>query len=354
MQRMTLLLTIFLVTLAARAQPGSDALEALLEQMDSPTLVDRETAEREMSALPGITLGQVERLARADGLSPEQVFRLRQVGRRLFDLRPLAGMGVQFQGFSDEGVIIADTIKGFPARDVLEPLDTIQVLNGRKMRTQDDLRWAILSRDPGDVLSLVVKRADKTLEVEVRLGRFDDLPNAQKPSAVDLAYAFGKRWSRVVGEPLVEMDSIGRAITVEQWARVEAGQLGDNLDPMWPLTRDSASRILAFGGLPRSALSIRQALADFSGPMMAGDPARERVSTIAQLVDQMRSLSRQRIVVDQRAQTLARHADMVTDEARREQLKGMRNAALQELLSIDAQLAALREGLRQIREDGRE
>jgi PDZ domain-containing protein len=343
-----------LVPLAAHAQPGFETLDALLEAMNSERLAERESAEREIAALPGITLGQVERLARSDGLTPEQVYRLRQVGRRLFDMRPLAGMGVQFQGFSDDGVVIANTIEGFPARDVLEPLDSIQVLNGRRMRTQDDLRWAILSRDPGDLLALVVKRGDKTLEVEVRLGRFDDLPNAQRPNKVDLAYAFGERWSRGVGEPLVEMDSIGGDITVERWARVEAGAADDDRAAIWPLTRESASRILAFGGLPRSGLAIRQALADFSGPVVSRDRSRARVSTIAQLVDQMRSLNRQRIVVDQRAQTLERHADMVTDEARREQLKGMRNTALQEIIVIDAQLAALREGLRQIREDGRE
>ncbi len=355
MYRLAVLLSLFLSAVVAYAQPGSEAIESLLEAMNSDKLSVRETAERELAALPGITLGQIERIARSDGLTPEQAYRLRQVGRRLFDLRPLAGMGVQFQeGPSDEGVVITNTIVGFPARDVLEPLDVIQALNGQPMRTQNDLRWAILSRDPGDVLSLVVKRGDKILEVEVRLGRFGDLPNAQRLDKAAMAYAFGERWSRGVGEPLVDMTSIGSGITIEQWAQVEAGAADDDLAAMWPLTREAASRILAFGGLPRSGLAIRQALADFSAPLVAGDRSRERVSTIAQLVDQMRSLNRQRIVVDQRAQTLERHADMVTDEARREQLKEMRNTALQEIISIDAQLAALREGLRAIREDGRE
>lgn len=342
------------VSTVALAQPRSDTVTQLLAQMNSDRLADREASERSMAQLPGLTLSQIERLAGDPARSPEQLHRLRQVARRLFDTRPLAGMGVQFQGFSDEGVIIGDTIDGFPAKGVLVPLDTIFSCNGEPMRTQDDLRWAILSRDPGDVVQLGVTRGTTNLELEVRLGTFTDLPNAIRPTSVDLAFAFAVRWQRVVGEPLSNAIPLGGTMTIEQWARVEAGRVNDETGPIWPLTRDSASRMIAFGGRPRSSLAIRQALADFTEPYIVGGAAGERISTIAEIVDQMRSLNRQRIVVDQRAQTLERHADMADDPLRQEQLIDRRNSALQEIIVLDGQLATLREALRQIRETGGE
>lgn len=342
------------LTMTASAQPSGGTLEQLLTQMDGARLAEREAAERSLAAIPGLSLAQIETLARGEGLSPEQVFRLRQAGRRLFELKPMAGMGVQFEGFSNAGVIIGQTIEGFHAHEVLEPFDTIVICNNERMRTQDDLRWSILSRDPGETLTLEIRRGVQTLHVDVRLGGFDELPNAQRPTRSDYANAFAARWKRAVDDPIERMAPIGGETTVEEWARIEAGEMGEEGRPQWPLTRDAAPRMVAFGGRPRSALSIRQALADFSGPMISGDPAREEVSAVAEIVDQMRALSRQRIVVDQRAQTLERHADMVADPARQEQLVEMRNAALQEIINLDAELAALREALRVIREQGRE
>jgi len=338
----------------AAAQPSDDAVERLLAKMDAPTLAEREDAERELFSQRSVTLEQIEELARRDDLSPEQTFRLRKAARSLFTRRPMAGMGVQFQGFSPEGVIIGQTIPGFPAHEVLEPLDTIVTCNGQRMRTQDDLRWAILSRDPGDPLTLEIVRSGATRTIEVRLGAFDDLPNAQRPTPLDVANAFTMRWARSVDTPAQRSMPIGAVLTVERWAQIEAGQSEEERSPQWPLTRDSASRLVSFGGRPRSALAIRQALADFTIPAEVGGASRGEVSTIAAIVDQMRSLSRQRIVVDQRARTLETHADMVADPARRDQLLALRNAALQESIDIERELASLREALRIIRETGGE
>jgi hypothetical protein len=353
MDRVFVLLPACALTMAAAAQPSDATLHQLLVKMDGAGLAEREEAERAFASVPGVTLEHLERLARGGELSPEQEFRLRQAARRIFELKPMAGMGVQFQGFSDSGVVIGQTIEGFPAHDVLRPGDMVVGCNGRRMRTQDELRWTILSCDPDEVLSLEIERGGQPVEVEVRLGSFDDLPNAQLPTPLDLSNAFGLRWGRAVQSPLEKLVPIGAGVSVDDWARVEAGESAEGRPPQWPLTRDSAARMVAFGGRPRSALSIRQALADFSGPMDAGDPLRERVTTIADIVDQIRALSRQRIVVDQRAQTLERHADMVVDPARKQQLVDMRAATLQEIVNIDAQLSALREALRIIREDGR-
>lgn len=342
-----------LLVAVTSAQPSSDSVEQLLAKLDSPSLVDREDAERALFSQPSMTLEQIEALARRDGLSPEQALRLRQAARGLFTRRPMAGMGVQFQGFGPEGVTIGQTIPGFPADDVLEPLDTIVTCNGQRMRTQDDLRWAILSRSPGDPLALEIVRNGSPLAVEVRLGSFDDLPNAQRPTPLDVSNAFAIRWARSVQNPVDAAMPIGASVTVERWAQIEAGDTADERRAPWPLTRDAASRMVSFGGLPRSALAMRQALADYTVPAESGG-SRGEVSTIAAIVDQMRSLSRQRIVADQRARTLEIHADMVADPAGRERLLAQRKSALQESAMIERELATLREALRVIRENGGE
>lgn len=335
-------------------QPDESAVQDAIARLDSDSLADRESAELALATMPGLRLASLERMARELVLSPEQVLRLRQVGRRLFDGRGLAGMGVQFAGFGPDGVQIQDTIEGFEAAIKLRPLDIIQTVQGKRVSTQDDLRWEILSREPGEVLRLGVLRDGQSLTIDVALGLFEDLPNAQRPTSTDLARAFAERWERNVGDPLLDREPIGIGISVEDWAKVEAGSAeGDaSLEP-WPLTRDSGSRIIGFGGQARTFLSSHIALRESALLVEELSGSREHSSTIAEVVDRIRSLSRQRAVVEQRAQTLERHADTTANPDQREQFRQMRNAALQELVQIDLQLDAMREVLRQLRDDGR-
>lgn len=342
-----------LFTAVAAAQPSTENIEAWLQKLDSPTLAEREAAELELFGRQAVTIEQIEALARRDDLSPEQEFRLRKAARGRFIRKPLAGMGVAFSAGSSEGVPIGETIPGFHAQEVLKPLDIITVCDGRRMRVQEDLQASILSANPGDVLELEVLRDGERLTLEVRLGSFDDLRNAQRPSAAVLARAFDLHWEQTVENLSRATTPIGAGISVEEWARVEAGEADENRGPLWPMARDSASRLIAFGGRPRSGLAIRQALADYTTPDTAAPFRGSEVFEVASIIDRMRSLSRQLIVLDQRAQTLETHADMVADPARREQLLNQRQAALTEAIDIERQLADLREALRVLRDNGR-
>lgn len=328
-------------------------VNAELARLDSPILADRDAAEVSLANSSDFRLQDLEELAKRPDLSPEQRLRLRQVGRQLFKSRALAGLGVQFGGFGTDGVIIQETIPGFPAAGVFQPFDVIRAVNGQRVTTQDDLRWVILSQDVGDTLEVEYARNGLVAVAECRLGKFSDLPNAMRPSDVDMARAFAVRWERRVGlwtggEPI-----IGADISIDQWALVEAaGARAGGLRP-WPLTRESGSRIVGFGGQPRTSLVSHQA---FVEPALLLDEtfgSREHNSTVADVVDRIRTLTRQRALLDERAQTLERHSDTAGNPDQREQFRSMRDGTLREIIEVDAQLEAMREVLRQLRETGR-
>lgn len=328
-------------------------LSAELARLDSPSLSDRDAAEAALANSSDLRLQDLEALALRPELSPEQRLRLRQVGRELFRTRPLAGLGVQFGGFGSDGVIIQETIPGFPAADVLQPFDTIRAVNGQQVRTQDDLRWLILSQDVGDTLEVEYSRNGRVSVVECRLGAFADLPNALRPTDVDLARAFAVRWERRVGAPTGGVAVIGAEIGIEEWAQVEAAGVRAGGTRPWPLTRESGSRIVGFGGQPRTSLVSHQA---FVEPALLLDEtvgSREHNSTVADVVDRIRTLSRQRAVLDERAHTLERHADTTANPDQRDQFRAMRDEALREIIEVDQQLEGMREILRQLRETGR-
>lgn len=354
-RELTTVVACFAITAGAAAQdsaPGSLVRE-LLTRLDSPTLSEREEAKQSLSSLPHFALGDLEKLAASSELSPEQRLRLRQVGRRLFDSRPLAGMGVQFGGSGVEGVVIQDTIAGFQAAEVLKPLDTIRSVDGQRLMTQEDLRWLILSREPGDILKLEVLRDGKLETPEIKLGVFDDLPNAQRPSPVDLARAFALRWERRVDNATDPQMPIGAEISIERWASVEARGAQARPNDAWPLTRESGSRMIGFGGQARTFLNVHQAFAQQTWMPDEFVGSREYGATIAEVIDRIRTLSRQRAVIDQRARTLEQHADATANPDQRDQFQSMRKEALQELIRVDAEIALMREALRQLREDGR-
>jgi S1-C subfamily serine protease len=49
--------------------------------------------------------------------------------------------------------------------------DVITALNGKKIASFDDLRAEIEKRQPGDVVTLEVRRGDETLKLEAKLGK---------------------------------------------------------------------------------------------------------------------------------------------------------------------------------------
>ena len=67
------------------------------------------------------------------------------------------------------GVLVASVAPDVPAADALDPGDVIVAVDGAPVRTPDALRARIARREPGDVLTLAVRRqGKKPVDVEVR------------------------------------------------------------------------------------------------------------------------------------------------------------------------------------------
>lgn len=209
------------------AEPEVEALptldralyERLLGELESDDLTTRELATRRLMTLGGLTLGEVEGRLRDPDLGPESRRRLEQVAGELFREHPKGGLGVSFSRTSPVGGVRIETTvdpEHFPAAAILAPGDFVTHIDGQRVRSDDHLRWVILSHEPGDVLHALVQRGGRALELDLPLGDFEDLGNPALLDAVLLQQALRVRLDRQgelpAGEP------IGSGLDAEDWA----------------------------------------------------------------------------------------------------------------------------------------
>ena len=152
-------------------------LLALVPRLDSESLIQRQRASLELEAEYGVTLPMIERVLAREDLSPEQRERLTSAAIARFAVQPRGALGVSFSLIdrNQDGVEIGGPIEGFDAARVLEPGDIIESMSGSPTRTQQQVRAAIISHDPGDVITIGVRRRGEPLVVRVALGDFRDL-----------------------------------------------------------------------------------------------------------------------------------------------------------------------------------
>lgn len=155
-------------------------LTPIIRALDSDSLEVRERAVEQLGSNPVVTLREVLGLLRdVSALSPEQRARLIDLARAMFKDSPRAAMGIQFGGTVESGVAIASLIEGFDAFRQLKPGDVIEAANGEPL-SQNRLRSVIVSHDPGESMTLSVRRIDaegksESLDVRIVLGSFNRL-----------------------------------------------------------------------------------------------------------------------------------------------------------------------------------
>jgi hypothetical protein len=152
-------------------------LAALVPQLDSDSLIQRQRASMEIEAEYALTLPMIERALAQPGLSPEQRERLTAAALARFAVQPRGALGVSFSlvDRNTDGVEIGGPIEGFDAARVLEPGDLIVSMSGAPTRNQQQVRAAIISHDPGDVVTIGLRRRGEPMVVQVALGDFRDL-----------------------------------------------------------------------------------------------------------------------------------------------------------------------------------
>jgi len=216
----------------------------LVTQLDAPELEVRERATRALRlradglgpSTDGAMTAEQELKAiieqfRTRELSLEQETRLSLVARDLFTRTDRAGMGVSFaMELVEGGVGIAGTIRdaGFFAHEVLQPGDLIRSADGLPVTTRSEIRAAVLSHDPGDIMVLGIVRNGTPRKVDLKLGNFSQLRNAESPELRVLDAAWKLRLNRELNRDQAEVNKSARPIVSglldeDRWADLERG-----------------------------------------------------------------------------------------------------------------------------------
>jgi hypothetical protein len=245
-----------------RTRPGDpDAparLNKLIDDLGSSDFKVRAQADRSLFDDTGITLPMLERAVKDRGpqLSIDTRLRLTSAARARFSDTPRAAMGIQFwqNGNLRDRVVIERTFPKFDASSKIEDGDMIVeadgvTLTGPSARLK--FQSVIVSHDPEDVIPIVVRRGDKKVNLNVRLGRRDDLDNNNFVDPGMLERAWRVRSASYVTP---EVDPIKPPVKATEW----------NVNPlggMMRLDRVTARQkgvmglgpSLAGGGMPRGA-----------------------------------------------------------------------------------------------------
>lgn len=215
MQTVVAHLMLTIVSLAG--QPTDDA-GLWIQRLADESWVVREDATEALATSESLSLDTVaEALARQD-LTTEQRVRLVGVATARFRFEPMAGLGVQFGSATEGAVQILETVKNgrFPASDILRAGDVIVVVGDTMIGGQDHLRAEILSRRPGDMLSVLVRRDRAMLRLNLPLGRFDELDGAASLDDEIISWAARLRLERA-GISAERAVMIGNGLNGSAW-----------------------------------------------------------------------------------------------------------------------------------------
>lgn len=276
----TILACLAITAAAACAQPDKTAATAiefardamdparlaeLVADLDAPEFQRRALAYDALLNTPSVLTRDYEAILAegGDALSAEQRSSLLDLARRSFFRDDRAGLGVEFSRTqTGVGVPITRTVPGFPASETLEPGDVLLLFDGLPLSETQGMRAAIISRDPGDKVRVVVMRGGVELELDLQLGRFSDLRQGAELDAESLAEAWDRRLLRaefdaVRGPILDARDTPGTPLPrvsrqVQEWPQVRGRATTDVA--AWLAGRDGDPRPLTAGGRWRAGL----------------------------------------------------------------------------------------------------
>lgn len=241
--------------------PDPQAAARLDEAIVSLSATDaqvREETSRRLEDDRGISLSMIDAAIRAGGdkLPLEARIRLVAAARDRFWRTPRAALGIQFWNNLRDRVVVEQTFKEFDSAAKLEDGDMIVEADGRKIEgymARNRLQAVIVSHDPGETIKLVVRRAEQKLNIDVKLGRRDDLANSTLTDDI-MARAWQVRSSAMMpdtGKP------ISTGIKPGEWQVTPIGQNRISNMALRAKGVDSVGVGAVGGGMPRGAdLSI--------------------------------------------------------------------------------------------------
>lgn len=224
----------FATAVAAQVDPDSAvpttsaSVAELVSQLGTEDWQTREKAQEILLFAGDARLSQIESFLKMPGITEEQRLRLTHIGRHRFMIEPRAAMGVTFDPPVDGGIMIRSSVQGYDSASVLEPGDIVMAMDDRRIRTQDELRSAIVSYDPGDGVIVTLKRRGVTQQVALTLGSYAMLPQASNLYEGLLLQAWAVRMERLgLADPQGEMVLTG--LSWDSWDQI--ARQGDNAAP---------------------------------------------------------------------------------------------------------------------------
>lgn len=218
----------------------SAGIERLIERLGDDDWGVRRQATDALMGLAELPADVIEAALDREDLGEERRIRLTRVAAARFRERPLGGLGVSFGVVAGGGVQINSVVDNgmFPASQILRVGDVIVMVDDRMLESQDELRAEILSRDPGSVMPVVIRRDRAVLDVGLPLGSYTDLQGAAALDEGIVVRAMRLRATRE-GRSLDEPDTVGGGLTGEAWIDAafpdgldgDAQQPGDRASP---------------------------------------------------------------------------------------------------------------------------
>lgn len=322
----------------AEAQPAAVDIAGLIKDLGAQEIDLRIAAHTRLLESRGVTLRRIEEAARGVALSPEQRQRLLTIGFRKFQSEPRAAMGIQPDMTAGRGVGLGGVVQGFGASYVLKPGDRIVAAGGRHISDWNQVRAAIISRDPGEEIPVTVIRDGATLNVNVKLGVFTSLPNAGPldPAIMERAWEFRSKDMRDPAEAAAEPIPSGLPPAVAMQAAMDV----DSPVMMQPVeTGPSPVTGVVAGGEPRGGLRAGQT-GMLGGGIRLNLPADARQLGGAQDLAQAQVQAQMQL---QLVQALRDQLDMQIERNKRQQADPQTPEAWREALRIQGEnLAAER------------
>lgn len=165
----------------------------LLDELKDERLATRMTAAQRLASDPGLRLRDLEPWLERGDLTAEQRLRLWNAAQRRFAVEPRAALGITADPMPQQSVTLLEVRADFPASGVLRPGDRVMVIDGVRIANMEDLRRAVIARDPGDVVRLRVIRNGETVDLDVPLGRYGGPNFAPVESYLPLAWTHRSR-----------------------------------------------------------------------------------------------------------------------------------------------------------------
>ena len=317
----------------AIAQPdhspaSRDDLDPFIESLDAPDLPTRDAATAVILSRGDISLAEIEAVLARPDLSAEQRTRLALIGREVFFRSPRPALGISFAQNAGRRAMIASTIEGFDAASALQPGDIVVEADGRAMPSRELFPATILSKAPGESLSIRVLRAGGPVDVQVELGSFESLPNAMSPAPETLARAWRIRSG---------LRSPAHPAPIVPRLEDQAGAPPDRGSRRWEsiFASPDAPPELVVGGQPRLSIDESIWAMPLDEPAQAGPPGADLDALLAALGEQRLNT----LAEITRLQSLL--ADITVPAAQRQAISARVGALQRRLVQLDEQIRAL-------------